>query len=468
MGLLGLQPHQPVPVVVEAGRGAVDRGPERTQLAAGLGRRGGHRPCHPVAVVVLGVLAVVGGGRVERGPLGVEPAQLLAQHQPDTHQVGGLGIGGGQPGPQPLGLGFKAGHDGAVDEPLALAIDAPAAFGHECGEAPGPFPERLEPADHLTKILGTQAGELGLGGEHVGVEDGEGALVPGLGRRELGHQAGLLLEPGPQAGQLAPGEEHPQRHQLGHEIAVAASRVCLAFERAELATHLPQQVLEPDEVGFGGGQPPFGLFLTPPVLEHAGRFLDDEPPVLGPGVEDGVDLALRHDDMLLATDAGVGQQLLHVEQPAVDPVDRVLAVTAAEQGPGDGDLGEDDREEPGRVVDGERDLGPAQRRPMGAAGEDHVVHLLAAHCAGRLRAEHPADCVDQVRLPRAVRSHDNGGAGLELEGGGVGEGLEALEGQRLEEHLNGDVSESSGAAGAPRPVVRPGSAGRRRSNAAGT
>ncbi len=55
------------------------------------------------------------------------------------------------------------------------------------------------------------------------------------------------------------------------------------------------------------------------------------PAVLGPGVEHGVDLALRHDHVLLAADAGVGQQLLHVEQAARHAVDRVLAVAGAEQ-----------------------------------------------------------------------------------------------------------------------------------------
>ena len=38
--------------------------------------------------------------------------------------------------------------------------------------------------------------------------------------------------------------------------------------------------------------------------------------VLGAGVEHGVDLALADDDVLLAADAGVGEQLLDVEQPA--------------------------------------------------------------------------------------------------------------------------------------------------------
>jgi len=95
------------------------------------------------------------------------------------------------------------------------------------------------------------------------------------------------------------------------------------------------------------------------------RFLDDEAPVFGTGVEHGVELALRHDHVLLAAHTAVGQQLLHVEQAAGDAVDGVLALAEERnQRAGDGDLGEADRQDVRRVVDRERHLGPAQRRPL--------------------------------------------------------------------------------------------------------
>ena len=55
------------------------------------------------------------------------------------------------------------------------------------------------------------------------------------------------------------------------------------------------------------------------------------PPVLGTRVEHRVELALADDDVLLAADAGVGQQLLDVEQAARRAVDLVLGVAGAEQ-----------------------------------------------------------------------------------------------------------------------------------------
>ena len=76
------------------------------------------------------------------------------------------------------------------------------------------------------------------------------------------------------------------------------------------------------------------------------------------------------------------------------------------------------------------DLGAAERRPLRRAGEDDVVHLLAAHRARRLRAEHPADGVDDVGLAAAVRARRRRDARLEVERRGLGEGLEALERQR--------------------------------------
>ena len=97
---------------------------------------------------------------------------------------------------------------------------------------------------------------------------------------------------------------------------MAAGGVGLPLERAQLAADLAQEVLQAGEVALGGGQLALGPLLALAVLQDAGGLLDDEAALLGAGVEDGVDLALADDDVLLAADAGVGQQLLDVEQAA--------------------------------------------------------------------------------------------------------------------------------------------------------
>ena len=127
----------------------------------------------------------------------------------------------------------------------------------------------------------------------------------------------------------------------------------LALEGADLAAHLADQIAQALEVLGRGAQAALGPLAPPPVLQDAGRLLDDRPTVLGAGVKHGVELALADDHVLLAAHARVGQQLGDVEEPAGRPVDRVLAVARAEQRPGDGDLGEVDRQLARRVVDGQ-------------------------------------------------------------------------------------------------------------------
>jgi hypothetical protein len=196
-----------------------------------------------------------------------------------------------------------------------------------------------------------------------------------------------------------------------------------------MAPHLLDQVAEPLEVDGGGGQPPLRLLLALAVLQDPGRLLDHRPALGGRGVEDGVEPALAHDDVLSAADAGVGEQLGDVQQPAGIPVEGVGRLAVARQAAGDGDPGSLDGQGPVGVVDGDRHLGPGGGWPLGRAREDDVVHLPAPQRAGPLGAEGPGHGVDHVGLARAVGSHDHGHARLELERGPLREGLEALEGE---------------------------------------
>ena len=75
-----------------------------------------------------------------------------------------------------------------------------------------------------------------------------------------------------------------------------------------------------------------------------------------------VELALPDDHVHLAADAGVAEQLLHVEQAAGAAVDGVLRAAGAEHGAADRDLGVLDRQRAVGVVDGQQHLGATQRR----------------------------------------------------------------------------------------------------------
>ena len=207
-----------------------------------------------------------------------------------------------------------------------------------------------------------------------------------------------------------------------------------------MPAHLAEQVLHAQQVRLGGVESAFGLLLALAELEDAGSLLDDRPPFLGAGVEHRIDLALADDDVLLASDAGVGQQFLDVEQTTRHTIDRVLGVAGAEQHPGDGDLVELDAQGAVGVVDRDADLGAPERGARCRAGEDHVVHLLAAHGLGRLRPEHPGNGVDDVGLARPVRADDDGDSGFEHHRGAVGERLEPLEVETLQEHSSSETT----------------------------
>ncbi len=407
----------------QLGVAALEARPQRRQLAAGLrgpAGGGGH---------AVGPLLVVGGARRLQRPLGHRELLRLGG------ELRGLGIGLGQLGAEAGGLGLQGGDHGLVDEGAPLALDTAAALGEHGHQTASALAQRLEAHERVAQVVAADVAQLGLRREDGRVELGEAAPQQRLLVREL--RAGRLAvgEAPLERGQLATGEEHLQGAELGDQRAVPTGGIGLSLEGPELATDLAQEVAQPREVALGGGEPALGLLLALAVLQDAGRLLDDEAPVLGTGVEHCVDLALADDDVLLAADARVGQELLHVEEPTRHAVDRVLAVTRAEQRAGDRDLGEIDREDAGGVVDRERDLRAAERRALGRPREDDVVHLLGADRRRRLGAEHPADRVDDVGLAAAVGPDHHGDAGFEVEGGGVGEGLEALQREGLEEHF---------------------------------
>ena len=124
----------------------------------------------------------------------------------------------------------------------------------------------------------------------------------------------------------------------------------------------------------------------------------------------------------------VGEQDLHVAGTrfaSVDPVDRaVLALDPAryfkrlvlvELG----------RRRARGIVEKQRHLGMVAPRTIGAAGEDHVVHVAGAHRLVGGFPHHPAQRFDEVRLAAAVRPDNAGEPALDLEVGRLDEGFEA-------------------------------------------
>ncbi len=93
--------------------------------------------------------------------------------------------------------------------------------------------------------------------------------------------------------------------------------------------------------------------------------------------------------MHLLAQAGVGQQLDHVDQPAARAGQAVLALAGAVEPADDRDLGHAQPERPLAVVEHQLDLGTPARLTPGRAAEDHVLHRLAADRERGLLAERP-------------------------------------------------------------------------------
>ena len=362
------------------------------------------------------------------------------------------------------GLRLQAGNDALVDSHGQLPLQRGAPLLEEGDQSAGPRPQALGPGDGFGQVRRlfplTDGAELRFGDGHLTVEVAEGGAQVGLRPTQLPSGMPGRGQAGLDGAELPAGQMPPEGLELVHEVAVPAGRVSLLLEGSQLAADFAEQVLQTLQAALGRLEAPLRLLLAAPVLEDAGGLLDHEPAVLGPGVEDGVQVALRHDDVLLAADTGVGEELLDVEESAGHTVDGVLRLAAAKQRPGDGDLGELDGHQAGAVVDREGHLSPPERGALGGAGEDDILHLGGADRPRRLRSEHPGDGVDDVGLAAAVGPDDDSHPGLEFEGGGIGKGLESLDGQRFQKHGDFRDTVTSGtrctkASGAPPPNRAP-------------
>lgn len=337
----------------------------------------------------------------------------------------------------PLLDGFGA---RAADPGVGEADGAADAFG-ELGEGVPGVLGALE-ARREAAYLAFEGGLAALGG----LEFGLGGVAAPL---QFGLVGDLGAERAGEGDEVVGEEAEPGVAQVGLDDGGAPGDGGLAAEGFELAAQFLGEVLDAGQVGLHGVEFPQRLLLALAVFEDARRLLDEGAPSHGVGVEHGVELALADDDVHLPADSGIREEFLDVEEPAGVAVDLVFAAAVAEHDPRDGDLGVFDGQRAVGVVDGEGDLGPAQRGPPGRSGEDDVFHLPAAQGFGALFAHDPGERVDHIGFTGAVRAHDAGDPGLETQGRGGGEGFESAQGHGLEVH----------AVGLYRPPVGPGGCG---------
>ena len=221
--------------------------------------------------------------------------------------------------------------------------------------------------------------------------------------------------------------------QLADALAqapVAVGRLGLALEGVLGLLDLDDDVLEPDEVLLGAVELRLGLALLVLVIGRA-RGLLDERPLLGRlGGDEVADRALLDDEVFGAADGVFPELVLDVLEADGLAVHPVFALAGAEGPVGDGQL----LVVPGQGQDG---VGHAQGGPLGVAGEDDLIGPVAADGLLAVPAEGPEHGVDEVALARAVGADDGGDAGVEDDLGPLGEGLESLQFELLDDHAHG-------------------------------
>src|SRR5262249_35044030 len=270
-------------------------------------------------------------------------------------------------------------------------------------------------------------------------------------RSQLDAGRGHLRLPGPPARGHDAQIELAQR-ALDAMVLLRASR--LALQRAHLALELAQHVVHPDQVVARALHLALRRDLAGAKARDAGGLLEEQAEILRLRVDDLLDAPLLDDRVRARPGAGAEEQLGDVLQATGGLVDEVLRIAGAEVAPRDDHLARP-RQLRGKALgaDGElvvrlrrsseiflaaleqqRRLCHAERSVLRVAREDHVLHGAAAQVLRARLAEHPADGIDHVRLPAAVRTHDGGDPGRKLEDGPVHERLEAGELDLLDAH----------------------------------
>ncbi len=234
--------------------------------------------------------------------------------------------------------------------------------------------------------------------------------------------------------ELVPPETVFQRGQFVEARLVAARLARLPLQRADLPFHLADDVGEADQVGLGVFEFAQGLLFLALVLRDPGGFLENRAAVFGTRRENLVDLALFHDRIGRAPDAGVHEEAVNVAQAARRLVDLVLARAVAEDAPRDRHFVVGDAQFLLAIAERERHLGHAERGARFGAGKDDVLHFAAPKRLGRLLAEHPADAVQDVALAAAVGPDNGGDSRVKFERGAVRERFKSDDVERLQVH----------------------------------
>ena len=223
--------------------------------------------------------------------------------------------------------------------------------------------------------------------------------------------------------------------QVGHQRLITPRLAGLALQRADLALHLFDDVADAEEVGFGRLELAHRLLLLALVFRDAGGFFENGAPIFRARAEDEVDLALLHDGVGAAADAGIGEEALDVAQAADGLVQEIFRIAVAEDAARDAHFVPVDAELLRAIGEGERNFGEADA----ACGESVPLKMTSAISPPRSAL---ADCSPRTQrtasrtfdLPQPFGPTTAVTPSWKFEDGFVGKRLKADELERLEVH----------------------------------
>jgi hypothetical protein len=217
-------------------------------------------------------------------------------------------------------------------------------------------------------------------------------------------------------------ECEPARHQL----CMPFGTLSLSRERANLALHFVDQIVDALEVRRGLFQATLRAALTVAVESNSCRFLKELATIVRPVAQQSVD-HLRFDyDPRIGTESGAAYHVVDVAETARRVVEEIVAFTGAAQSPCQHHFTEGDVERPIVVLKMERDLREVHCAPGRGPPEYHFLHLRPAKRARPLLAQDPPDSVGNVGFAAAVGAYDRCYAWLERHLGSIGERLEPV------------------------------------------
>ena len=183
----------------------------------------------------------VGAHRRQRFGIGVDREQLLAR---------------------PGGFGHEGLDHPFVGDRRQLPFEPAPPLGDEVGEPTAAFPQRLGTREQVGHVVAARHRQRPFRREHRLVERGQPDSQILLLACQLRAGVDPALLTGLQAVDLTARQVQRDRPKLGDDAVVTPGRVGLALERAELASHLAEEVREAQEVALGRLEPPLGLLAA--------------------------------------------------------------------------------------------------------------------------------------------------------------------------------------------------------------